>query len=278
MIAFLLAVVVGVLPLHTGKAYRFKGMAIDPVKQRVFLASWDRKAIVAVDLPTGQLTTITAGKLNGMGVTRRDGRVYAVMNEVTEAPGAISALVVIDEATLRVVRRYELRARGSRHHFNHVVVDGRGRAYVSDTLRARIHAVDTRRAAAAFETLVAHPDLELVHGLALSPDGQRLAMTSYKAGIRFFDLDRKAFLPYRDPRTAGDDDLTYHQGALYGVGKNAVKRYVLAGDAITGTEVILRDHPLFDDPRILVSEGDALYLLANIEVNRVNDSHVLVLH
>jgi hypothetical protein len=282
-----------VLSLGTGTQFRFKGLAIDAPRGRAFLGSWDRKQIVVVDLGTRThrvVPTKYSGKLNGMGVHLRGDMLYAVMNEVDDTPGARarSALLVIDAVTLETLRSYELRATGTRHHFNHVVVDDRGVAYVSDTLQSSIYTVDTTRADVHLRRLVHHPDLALVHGLALPATRTTLIATSYRSGILFIDLERKALRPSRAPSTAGDDGLAYHAGVLYGVGGNALKRYTLnpAEDAVIGTEILLRDHPVFNDPRCLDISDGWLYGLANIELEPVtfaggharsaslNDSHL----
>jgi hypothetical protein len=261
-----------VIPLRTGTAFRFKGLAIDKKRAMAYLGSWDQKAIVAVDLAKRSHRVVATkynGKLNGMDVFLRGDTLYAVMNEVDDAPGARarSVLLMIGVDSLAVMRSYELRAIGARHHFNHVVVDAAGRAYITDTLHGAIHTVDTTRADASIERLVEHPELELVHGIDLSEDGTKLALTSYRSGIRFFDLKLRRLLAYVDRKTAGDDGLKYHRGALYAVGQNKVRRHVLnaTGDAVVRTEVVLADHELFNDPRCLQVEGDRLYVLANIE-------------
>jgi hypothetical protein len=198
------------------------------------------------------------------------------MNEVDDSRGArpLSVLVVIDAATYAVTRSYELRAGGKRHHFNHVVVDKHGIAYVSDTLHASIHTVDTTRPADRLRLLVKHGDLELVHGLALSGDGSKLIATSYRGGIKFVDLKTRALMPFSDRGTAGDDGLAYHRGHLYGIGQNRLTRYVLSAneDAIASSEVLVRDHARFNDPRCLAVAGDWLYALANIEHEPVTSS------
>jgi hypothetical protein len=265
------------IALHTGTRYRFKGLAIAPDARTAFLGSWDRKQIVAVDLVDRThrlIATRYSGRLNGMGVYLRDGVLHAVMNEVDDRPGAraLSVLLVIDATTYTVLRSYELRGRTGRHHFNHVVVDRRGIAYVSDTLQSSIYTVDTEQPADRLRLLVRHDDLAMVHGLDLSPDGSVLFSTSYRAGIKFLDLATLTFSSFRDPATAGDDGLRYHQGSLYGAGGNAIKRYVLnaAGDAVVRTEVFARDHERFNDPRCLHIQDGWLHVLANIELEPVS--------
>lgn len=265
------------IPLRTGTAFRFKGLAIAPDARTAYLGSWDRKQLLAVDLRDGThrvIATKYSGKLNGMGMYLREGKLYAVMNEVNDRPGAraLSVLLVIDASDLTVLRSYELRGRDSRHHFNHVVVSRRGVAYVSNTLRSSIYTVNTDDPADRLKLLVEHEDLSWVHGIDLSPDESTLFTTSYRAGIKFLDLGSLKFSSFSDPATAGDDGLRYHEGSLFGVGGNAVKRYVLsqAEDAVVRTELFARDHERFNDPRCLHIQDGSIYVLANIELEPVN--------
>jgi hypothetical protein len=265
------------IALRTGTAFRFKGLAMAPDANTAYLGSWDRKQLLAVDLRDGThrvIATKYSGKLNGMGMYRRGGKLYAVMNEVNDRPGAraLSVLLVIDASDRTVLRSYELRGRDSRHHFNHVVANERGVAYVSNTLQSSIYTVDTEDPADRLKLLIEHEDLSWVHGLDLSPDGSTLFTTSYRAGIKFLDLATLAFSAFSDPATAGDDGLRYHRGSLYGVGGNAVKRYVLnqAEDAVVRTEVFARDQDQFNDPRCLHVQDGSLYVLANIELEPVH--------
>jgi hypothetical protein len=264
------------IALRTGTGFRFKGLALDPDARTAFLGSWDRKQILAVHLRDGTrrlIATRYSGKLNGMGLYRRDGKLYAVMNEVNDRPGAraLSVLVVIDATDLTVLRSYELRGRGGRHHFNHVVVNRRGVAYVSDTVQSSIYTVDTENPADRLGLLIEHEDLSWVHGLDLSPDEKTLFTTSYRAGIKFLDVETLEFSSFRDPATAGDDGLRYHEGSLFGVGGNAIKRYVLneAENTVVRTELFARDHERFNDPRCLHIQDGWLYVLANIELEPV---------
>jgi hypothetical protein len=270
--------------LRTGRAYAFKSIAVDAAERRVFLGSWREKAIVVVDLAGGPPRVIASrynGKLNGMGVHLRGDRLYAVMNEVDDRPGAkpIAVLLVIDAATERVLHAHELRAETTRHHFNHVVVDARGAAYVSDTVLGRIYRVDTTDPKARFELVLAHADLSWVHGVALVANETLLATTSYKGGVRFLELATRRWKPYRDLTTAGADGLVYHAGSLYGVGGAKITRYVLDAReaAIVRSEVVLRDHALFDDPRDLQVRDGWLYCLANLDPARQRDTHLLKL-
>jgi hypothetical protein len=267
---------VEVLKLGTGTDFKFKGLAIDLKAQKVYLGSWDKKEIVMVSLSTGKheiLKTKYSGELTGMDCYLKNGKVYALMNEVDDTPGArpISVLLVFDSQTGKLIRSYESAGVAGRNHFNHVVVDNNGVAYISNTLKSSVNRVNTNDPNDRITTLVEHKDLSWVHGIDLSPDGSRLFTTSYDGGIRIFDLKSNAFFSYRDTTLAGDDGLKYYKGYLYGVGHNAIKRYTLdkAETRITKTETIMKDHESFNDPRCLHIENGFLYCLSNIEFEPV---------
>lgn len=265
-----------VIALGTKADFRFKGLALDLQDSIAYLGSWDKKEIVAVSLSTGRLETLKtnySGRLNGMGCFLRDGILYAVMNEVDDDPdaGPVAALVMFDVKTGKVVRSYEAIGVNGRNHFNHVVVNSNGIAYISNTLKSSICVVDTKDPLDSINTLIQHNDLSWVHGIDLSADEKLLYTTSYNGGIRFLDLSSATFRPYRDTATAGDDGLRYHRGALYGVGHNAIKKYSLSEDGgeIIRVDTVLKDHPMFNDPRCLHVDGGYLYCLANIELEPV---------
>lgn len=263
--------------LGTGVAYRFKGLAIDRASSRAYLASWDRRQLIAVDLEHGthrEIPTPYAGRLAALGVHARDGALYAVLNDIDVRAGAhaISALVVIDLATEKVTRAYEQRADGPRHHFNHVVVAADGTAYVSDTLHATIHAVDTRDATASFAPLVVDPRLGRVHGVSLSDATPRLFATSYDGGLSIYDLERRAFVGEPYAAAAGDDGLAYACGALYGIGLERLTRYALDSteSRVTDAQVVVLEHASFNDPRDVWVEDDRITCLANMELAPVS--------
>jgi hypothetical protein len=266
-----------VIPLNTGQKFRFKGLSVDVGNENIYLGSWDKKELVVVSLKDKThkvIPTNYSGRLNGMGVYLKHGKLYAVMNEVDDKPEAqpLSVLLVIDVSTGTVLHSYEAKAVNGRNHFNHVVVDNNGIAYISNTLKSNIFTVDTKDPADKLKKLVEHKDLSMVHGIDISPDGTRLFSTSYTAGIKFYDLKSKTFSSFTDTSTSENDGLKYYGGYLYGIGKNALKRYTLneAGNAIVKTEVLLSDHEFFNDPRCLHIENGWVYCLANIEFQLVD--------
>ena len=204
-----------------------------------------------------------------MGVCLRGSTLYAVMNDVNDDPQAnpVSVLLVIDVADHKVLRSYEAKGSNGRHHFNHVTADDHGNVYVSNTLKSAIYTVNTTVAGDTLKQLVAHNDLSWVHGIDISPDGARLFSTSYGGGIKFFDLKSKTFSSFRDTTLNENDGLKYDNGYLYGIGKNSLKRYTLNRDetAVLKTDILLRDHPFFNDPRCIHIEGGWIYCLTNID-------------
>jgi WD40 repeat protein len=265
-----------VINLGTGTEFKFKGLGMDLKANNAYLGSWDKKEIVVVSLSTGKheiLKTKYSGRLNGMDCYFKNNKVYVLMNEVDDAPEAkpISVLLVFDSKTGKLIRSYESVGINGRNHFNHVVVDDNGVAYISNTLKSCVNRVDTNDPAARITTLIEHPDLSWVHGIDLSPDGKKLFTTSYKGGIRIFDLNTRSFYLYKNSTLAGDDGLKYHRGSLYGVGHNSIKKYTLndTETQVIKIDTILKDHETFNDPRCLHIENGFLYCLSNIEFEPV---------
>lgn len=265
-----------VIKLGTGTRFKFKGLAVDTRNSIAYLGSWDKKEIIAVSLRDNSHTVLKtkySGKLNGMDCYLKNGLVYSLMNEVDDNPQhqPISVLILFDANTQKLIRSYEAKGIGGRNHFNHIVVDDSGVAYISNTLKSSIFTVNTNDPNDSLKELIHHDDLSWVHGLDLSSDGNKLFTTSYDGGIKFLDLKTMRFSGFKDIATAGDDGLKYYKGALYGVGKNSIKRYTLDDlqTKVIKTDTLLNNHLYFNDPRCLHAENDVLYCLGNIEFEPV---------
>jgi hypothetical protein len=267
---------VQVIPLQTKTNFKFKGLAIDAKNSMAYLGSWDKKEIIAISLTNFNyevLKTIYSGRLSGMDCYIKNGIVYALMNEIDDnvASQSISVLLMFDMASKKLIRSYEAKGTGGRNHFNHVVVDSHGIAYVSNTLKSNILTVNTSNPGDSFKILVQHEHLSWVHGIDLSADETKLFTTSYEGGIKIFNLHTKTFSVFHDTVTAGDDGLKYYKGCLYGVGQNSLKRYTLdqAQSQVIKIDTLLNNHAYFNDPRCLAIENGILYCLANIEFDPV---------
>jgi hypothetical protein len=261
-----------VLKLGTGTNFKFKGLAVDTKEMKAYLGSWDKKEIVVVslkDIRYETLKTKYSGVLNGMGCYLKNGKLYALMNEIDDTPTAqpVSVLLVFDLNEKKLISSFECKGVDGRNHFNHVVVDNNGLAYVSNTLKSSIYIVNTNDAGDRLKKLIEHKDLGWVHGIDLSPDGRKLFTTAYDGGIKFLDLQTLKFSSYSDTTLAGDDGLKYHNGFLYGVGQNMIRKYTLdtTENSVIGIDTVLYNHEYFNDPRCLHIEGGTLYCLANIE-------------
>jgi hypothetical protein len=265
-----------VIKFGTGTSFKFKGLAIDTKNSAAYLGSWDKKEIVVVLMASKKhevLKTKYSGKLNGMDCYLKNGIVYAVMNDVDDDPQhqPISVLILFDAVTQKVIRAYEAKGVDGRNHFNHVVVDDAGVAYISNTLKSNIFFVNTKDPKDTLKEFIHHSDLSWVHGIDISPDGTKLFTTAYYGGIKFLDLRTKTFSAFRDVTTAGDDGLKYYEGFLYGVGNNSIKRYTLdeTQNKVVKIDTLLSNHAYFNDPRCLHVENGFLYCLANIEFEPV---------
>lgn len=203
------------------------------------------------------------------------------VRESSSTSTVVGSSRVLQPRVGRTVRSYEIRGdRAGRHHFNHVVVDANGRAFISNTLKGSVWTVDTRDPRANLELLIEHPKLRLIHGVTLGAANRMLYAPSYEAGLGVIDLDALTYASLQQPDSQGNDGLIYHRGFLYAVGQNTLTRYRLSPDgrqALDST-VLLKDHPYFNDPRCLDIVGDSLFILANIEHAPVSFRDVGVRH
>ena len=263
-----------VIPLNTHRDYRFKGLAISRDGTAAYLGSWDRKEVLSIDLKTSAVERFSSpfsGRLNALGTLIHDDRLYALLNEVDDAPNSapLSALALFDIGTGTMLRAHTLSATPgkSRHHFNHVVVGPDRMAYISDTLHGAIYRVDLREPNAAPYLWVVEEALALIHGLALEPSHSVLFVTSYEEGLGRIDLNTGTYASFKNPDSRRNDGIRYHRGAIYGVGGNAVSRYRLNAEmtAIVDTQALIVNHPSFNDPRCIDIVGEVFYVLANIE-------------
>lgn len=266
-----------VIGLGTGIKYKFKGMAITEDGRYGYFGSWNQKEIVKIDLKSKEIKVLDSpynGKLNGMGTYIRNGRLYALMNEIDDHADAraISVLLVYNLQTDELINTYEAKGDSDgRHHFNHVVVDAMGTAYISNTLKQSICIVNTQIPNNKIDYFISDEELIMIHGLDLSDDESTLFCTSYKGGIKIIDISKKKLLAYSNPDDNRNDGLIFYNNFLFGVGGNTITRYELNSDKsrIVDTQIVLRDHAIFNDPRCLQMIKDDLYCLANIEIKPV---------
>jgi DNA-binding beta-propeller fold protein YncE len=183
-----------------------------------------------------------------------------------------------------VVRRYQIAGPG--HDFNDLAIAPAGDVYLTDT-----------RAGAVWH--LAKPDagltrlperFEFANGIALSPDGGLLYVSTFPDGITVVDLRTQIAAPIARPAglcLATIDGLYFHRGALIAI-QNAfmaprVVRLALTRDlrAIERFEVLERRNPLFEGVTTGVVVGGEFFYMANIQDEKktaFNPITVLKLH
>jgi sugar lactone lactonase YvrE len=114
----------------------------------------------------------------------------------------------------------------------------------------------------------------LQNGIALSPDGNLLYVSTFPDGITVFDLKTSVATPIGRPANlclATIDGLYFHRGALIaiqnGVMSPRVVRFNLTRDlrVIRRFEVLERRNPLFEGVTTGVVVGSDFFYMANIQ-------------
>jgi sugar lactone lactonase YvrE len=252
-----------------------EGIALDPITGDYLVSSERKRKIVRVsrdgavrdfvpDAKDGLLGTL------GIGVDARRGVVWVAsvtlpaMEDTKDAPPDTSRLHAFDLATGALRARYELHGTTL---LNDVAVLPDGRAVVTDSSASELYVTGAKE----LERLVPAGSVVEPNGIALSPDGARLYVATWR-GIQVVDWKARATTPLALPAgttsLAGIDGLYVHGGALLGiqnaVGRPRVVRIPLAPDGRSGArvDVLESGSPIVDNPTTGVIEGDAFVFLA----------------
>jgi DNA-binding beta-propeller fold protein YncE len=259
-----------------------EGIAHDPVTGALFVSSTYRRKIVRVD-ERGKVSDFTSegqdGLLGvvGMKVDAKRRILWALcgdaganmpMNRMDPASEGRSGAFAYDLRTGKLLARYMLDSAGERHFLNDLVLDERGTVYASDSAFGVIYAFSTSREPEVFVPKISWPN-----GIALSDDGRRLFVAT-PDGVVAIDMRTKTATPIPTPNgeVVRADGLYYHRGALVAVQPwktgGVVARYVLdrAQSRVERVEVVEGNHPAFLQPSTGVIVGDAIYYVANSQL------------
>jgi hypothetical protein len=204
---------------------------------------------------------------NGLGVVlglkvRKDG-LWLLNNSVED-----SALIHYDLASARAIHSYHVPGKG--HNLNDLAFASSGEIYLTDTPAGAVW-----RLANGSSDLVRLPGkFVAANGIALSPDGGLLYVSTFPDGITVVDLKTRVARPIVHPEDlclATIDGLYFHDGALIAIQNGfmapRVVRFVLTRDrqAIDRFQVLERRNSLFEGITTgVVASGDFFYM-ANIQ-------------
>jgi hypothetical protein len=255
------------LKLNTTDSLHLTGLAIDHKNQMVYFGAPLKQEIVKYNLKNKKwsfIKTPYSGKLNPVGVHFKNGLLYVSMNQNT-SENQVSAFVVIDLKTSKVIHQFETKPTNERNQLYHIVVDSKGIAYISNIPKGAVYTVNTLDKKDSLKLFIQDKSLGWIHGIDISDDQTKLFVTGYVGGIQIIDIKTKTFIPLAQKIKSDNDQLKYYKGSLYGTGGNFFKKYTLnqSETDISKTDTLIQNHAYFNDPRQFVLYNDAAHILTN---------------
>ena len=253
---------------RSSRAFRIKegdltpeNLAYDPQGKQFYFGSM-RKGEVLRCSAAGDCERFAGGLGVVLGLKVRGNGLWLLNNSDKE-----SALLHYDLRSGSLVHKY---ATGAGHNFNDLAFASGGDVYVTDT-----------RAGAVWHLKNDSADLtklpgkfEAANGIAMSPNGRLLYVSTFGDGISVVDLQDGIVVPIGHPSNlclATIDGLYFHRGSLIAIQNGfmtpRVVRFVLRRDlrAIERFDVLERRNPLFDGVTTGVIVDNDLFYMANIQ-------------
>jgi len=262
-----------------------EGIAYDPINDVFFLSSVHQRKVVAVDRHGEAMDFVIGGDDFycglGMKVVAQRRRLWVVtaafegMRDYSDALEGCSSVSCYDAESGHRLRHFVLPNRGTPYILNDLTLDSHGRVYLTDSGAGNLYMIEPE--ATEPEAFVADGSLRGGNGIALDEERGILYVARYGLDIVGVDVGDASVFSLRQPDDValyGVDGLYLHDGALIAIQNHPslerVTRFDLTRDGrrITGSEVLLRRHPLFDEPTTGVIVGDRFYLIGNSQIER----------
>ena len=185
-----------------------------------------------------------------------------------------AGLYRLDLATNRITERARLPVFAAAQVLGDLVIVGDS-IYTTDSVDGPLYRYSL--AQRRFDTLVPKGVFVSPQGLVPAADGEALYVADYNGGLYRVRLDDGAVSKVENRTTASDygiDGLYRHGRRLIAI-QNGIRPHRVvafepdaAGDAVVAAEVLLMNHPDFDEPTLGTIVGDDLLLVANSHWNR----------
>jgi hypothetical protein len=243
-----------------------ESIAYDPQGKQFYLGSMTKGKVIRCS-GAGKCTQFAGGLGTVLGLKvapKGDGGGLWVLSNTEQE----SALIHFDLASAQLILKYAVS--GSGHTFNDLVIARSGDVYLTDTRAGAVwHLV---KGASTLTRIAGRFDV--ANGIALSPDGGLLYVSTFPDGITVLDLKTNTATPIVRPKDlclGAIDGLYFHRGALIAIQNGymlpRVVRLALNRDphTIERFEVLERRNPLFDGVTTGVVAGGRFFYMANIQ-------------
>jgi hypothetical protein len=254
---------------HSTTAFRVQegdlvpeSVAWDSKGKRFYFGSM-RKGKIVRCAASGACTQFAAALGTVLGLKVAGNGLWVLSNSENE-----STLIRYDLPSAQVAHRYSVA--GSGHNFNDLAIAPTGDIYLTDTRAGAVWYL--AKGAADLAKLPGR--FEFANGIALSPDGGLLYVSTFPDGIGVVDLKTRITSPIARPNglcLASIDGLYFHHGALIAIQNGFMTPRVVRLNltrnlrAIRSFEVLERRNPLFDGVTTGVIAGNSFYYMANIQ-------------
>ncbi|HEX7878924.1 MAG TPA: hypothetical protein VF720_05910, partial [Candidatus Eisenbacteria bacterium] len=257
-----------------------EGIAFDPRPRRLFISSvHKRKILTFTDGRWGTLAPARGESLLaplGMTFDGDNNSLWVATTAMAEMTGYDSTmegrteLRRLDLESGRSLGTWVVPDTGRDHNLNDLVLDGRGRLYVSDSVSGAIYRLESAE----------HDHLEIFlprgtfgspNGLAISRGDSLLYVSDYTLGVYVIDVKTKGIERLAAPDSLclnGVDGLVGFDGHLVMIQNGIVPhRLVRAGLDATGRRIrdvvtLDRAHPSWDEPTLGVLDGQEMFYIA----------------
>lgn len=266
-----------------------EGIAYDAENQALFVGSVHKRKIVRIGISQNKVEPFVESKQDGlmsvlgMKVDSKNHQLWAVsvadptMQDYSEKEDAgKNAVVQYDVKGKTLLHKYPLPG-GTGHYLNDLALDAAGGVYVTDSGSGEIFTIAP--GGKELEVFLPAGSFSALNGIAMSADGKMLYVADTLKGIYAITPGTKAITRLSvgtGIETAGIDGLYFYKQSLIGIFNmmqpGRIMKFDLddTGLKVVRSTVLECGNPSFDDPTTATIAGDALYLIANSQLQRIN--------